>query len=729
MALQQAPFNAALQNAPINLYNFQAPGTPYAQTYSDVYQTLLLAPDIDPNVIPTFPAMFTDMAFFMSCTKRGVDSLAYQRFEKPWINVPIQIRSNAIAVAPVAATVVSQTVGIEDASYNYVSIGDKVFYPDGTNGMVTAKTTPFNAGNNTITIGSLEGDGLPAVTAGQEFRDAGPWRADGFSTIYSTAMPEYILYDNVLENSGAYAVRWDRIQKHQMQRKGNVIPGGWGTKIDSMGDAVLPGEFGRILRAPSLRLLTAADEFFKTLAAITEGHALAWREATNEGLTGEEREKRIEALMHGPTSHIHERALVAAKRLTFQGERGPLARSVLAARSAVNDAMPGAFPLGSILLPFVGTPTAIFEEAIGLPFHPIKTTYKAIAAALGKPYEGGKAQGVEDAARSAIAIGFMLAALALAYDDDEETGLPRITGAAPGNAGDRELAYRTAPPMSVRIGSTYYGYGQLEPVGTMLGAMVDAGRKFREEGTGAAFGAFVRSIPPIAADKTYLETVGEIYKIAQAQGDISDKLARMSLYTFVTPMMPNILRSGARSTDDVMRANPVRKYDDAGLWEATARSLPYQALPVESIAPPPKYDLWGRPVEKQAAWFSRLVNPAAATQNVENVLDVDLLLRNYQARFERGEIKDNGAKEITPTSPDYSFTYKGERHYMTDAEYERLQRDAGQLALRSLKGEFSPLQVRSPEWEDVRKIADEIRSAREIVRNRIINDRRRKGAL
>lgn len=222
MALQQAPFNAALQNAPINWYNFRAPGTPYADQYQNVFQTLLLAPDIDPNVVPSFPEMFTDMAFFMSLKKRAVQSLAYQRFEKPWINVPIQIRAGAGAVAAVANTVVSQVVPIEDNSYNYVSIGDKVLYPDGTNGIVTAKTTPFNAGNNTITVGSLEGDGLPAVLSGQNMRDVGPWRADGFSTIYSTTMPEYILYDNVLENSGAYAVRWDRFQKKEMQLKGNV---------------------------------------------------------------------------------------------------------------------------------------------------------------------------------------------------------------------------------------------------------------------------------------------------------------------------------------------------------------------------------------------------------------------------------------------------------------------------------------------------------------------------
>ena len=60
---------------------------------------------------------------------------------------------------------------------------------------------------------------------------------------------------------------------------------------------------------------------------------------------------------------------------------------------------------------------------------------------------------------------------------------------------------------------------------------------------------------------------------------------------------------------------------------------------------------------------------------------------------------------------------------------ERLQREAGTMARRALTGEFSALQVERPEWDDVRQIADELRSAREIVRNRIINDRRRKGDL
>lgn len=221
MALQQAPFNPALQNNPINWYNFSAPGTPYATDFPNVFQTLLLAPDIDPNVVPSFPDMFTDMAFFMSCTKRGVDSLQYQRFEKPWINVPIIARAGVGAVPLSANAQVSQVVPLADNSYNYVSIGDKVLYPDGTNGIVIAKSA-FSAGASTFTVGSLTGVGLPAVTTNDEIRDLGPWRADGFSTIYSTTMPEYILYDNVLENSGAYAVRWDRLQKMTMERKGNV---------------------------------------------------------------------------------------------------------------------------------------------------------------------------------------------------------------------------------------------------------------------------------------------------------------------------------------------------------------------------------------------------------------------------------------------------------------------------------------------------------------------------
>lgn len=221
MALQQAPFNAALQNAPINTYNFRAPGTPYAQNYQNVYETLLLAPEIDPNVVPSFPDMFTDMAFLLSLPKRPVDSLFYHRFEKPWIHVPVNIRTTAAAVPLQANTVVQQVVPIQDNSYNYISIGDKVVYPDGTNGLVANKSA-FSTGACTITVNSLEGDGLPQVVQGNELHNHGPWRADGYSTIHSTTMPEYILYDNVLENSGAYAVRWDRFQKHEMMKKGNV---------------------------------------------------------------------------------------------------------------------------------------------------------------------------------------------------------------------------------------------------------------------------------------------------------------------------------------------------------------------------------------------------------------------------------------------------------------------------------------------------------------------------
>jgi hypothetical protein len=220
MALQEATFDPALQNSPVNLYNQRSVGSTYATTFPNVATTLLLAPDIRPDIVPSFPTQFTDMAFFMSLKKRPVKSLEYNWFEEPWIHVPLGIRAGVGATAPVANTVVTQVVPITDNAGRYVRPGDKVIYPDGTNGVVFSMvTTP---GAMTITVNSLQGAGLPALTTADTLRNVGPMRADGYSTINSTTITEVIGYNNILENSGAYARRWDRLQKKEWQLSGTT---------------------------------------------------------------------------------------------------------------------------------------------------------------------------------------------------------------------------------------------------------------------------------------------------------------------------------------------------------------------------------------------------------------------------------------------------------------------------------------------------------------------------
>lgn len=220
MALQESTFNAALQNSPFNTYNTRAVGSDYATQYANVNTTLLLAPDIKPELVPSFPKQFTDMSFLMSLKKRSVRSLEYFRFEVPWIHVPLGVRTGTAAVTASAGNVVTQTIPITNTAIRYVRPGDKVIYPDGTNGVVFSMVT--TSGSGSITVNSLVGDGLPAVTTADTLRNVGPMRADGYSTINSTTKPEVIKYSNILENSGAYSTRWDLIQRREWELSGTT---------------------------------------------------------------------------------------------------------------------------------------------------------------------------------------------------------------------------------------------------------------------------------------------------------------------------------------------------------------------------------------------------------------------------------------------------------------------------------------------------------------------------
>lgn len=220
MALRQSQYNPAVQNSPLNLYNHSAAGIPYAQNFANVQQDILLAPDIDPDLTPSFPEMFKDVAWLMSRTRRDVTALAYNRVEEPWIHVPIVVRAGAAGAVASPGAQVTATVNIADGSYDYVSVGDKLSY-GGTNVIVTAKSA-YATGASTLTVGSLHGVPIPATTTNEEITNHGPWGADGFSTVYSTTIPEQIVYSNVLEYGRAFATRFDRIQKKSLQFNSKV---------------------------------------------------------------------------------------------------------------------------------------------------------------------------------------------------------------------------------------------------------------------------------------------------------------------------------------------------------------------------------------------------------------------------------------------------------------------------------------------------------------------------
>lgn len=203
------------QNAPNNLYNTGAFGSPDTIANSGT-QTLLLAPEVDPRIIESFPSMFTDVAFLMSLPTTVATSLNPNWAEQPYLVAPLGVRANV--GSPGLNTV--QVVPITDATRLLVGVNDKVLYPDGQNGLVVAVDTTLGAA--TATVRPIVGGTLPALTTDDILGNRGPATADGVSDVPTVFDPQIAGFNNVIEVVGPNAVRWDPMQLAEWEQTGTT---------------------------------------------------------------------------------------------------------------------------------------------------------------------------------------------------------------------------------------------------------------------------------------------------------------------------------------------------------------------------------------------------------------------------------------------------------------------------------------------------------------------------
>ena len=510
----------------------------------------------------------------------------------------------------------------------------------------------------------------------------------------------------------------------ELMEKGVAIPG-----ISNQNDALeagrqsIPGVFGRILRAPSLTLLQAVDEFFKTLTAHTQAVALAHRAAKKEGLTGAEHTRRVGQILQDYDHPVHYEAWLTAKEVTFQDAHdSKVLRAILTARKGLDDTV--RFPVGSILLPFVRTPYRIFQRGLGIPFAPVVAVHHMVT---GK-WTAKSGLRERDIAESVLGLAITLAVMWSLRDDDDDD-LPRMTGSRSPDYGEALLQERTAPAQSVRVGDRWFSYARLEPLAVALTTIVDFAESVHgaaKQGKGAQVEAGLGRLGPSlmeqAAGKTWLRTFGDIYKaVTQPQ---SGRTARLARDTLVTPMIPNIVRAPARATDPFLRQNPVRRTDDQGVWERSARSIPYEALPLASRAPEIRYDLWGREVLRNGRTYGhRLLSPTPES-GIPDVSSLDILLLRYNDRIEAGDFP--GEKKAFPRPPD--FDYQGrdhQTHQWNDEEYARLSRESGQLAATKLLRTRN-LHFNNPTPDDIERIKKALSAARKTVREKMIAEKARR---
>lgn len=213
----------------------------------------------------------------------------------------------------------------------------------------------------------------------------------------------------------------------------------------------------RTLTAPA-DAIGGIDQYFKTAAALGQKRSLAFRNATAEGLTGDAFNARINAIMTNSPIDDAERAILGninnasaefARETTFQKDLTSSGEALVNLR----DKVPGM----QYVIPFIKIPMNIIDESF------LRRSPLGLASARirGEILAGG-AKGDEAIARMTIGTSIM-ASIAAAYQAGG------VTGAGPKAAALRDKWLEQNQPWSIKVGSQWYSYNKIEPLGSLMG--------------------------------------------------------------------------------------------------------------------------------------------------------------------------------------------------------------------------------------------------------------------
>ncbi len=311
---------------------------------------------------------------------------------------------------------------------------------------------------------------------------------------------------------------------------------------------------GNVIRIPG-NLLTASDEFFKSVGYRMELQAQAYRTAFNEGLTDERAAARVYEVLENPPENIKRAAIDAMRYQTFtnslqETKIGTLgAAGQMAERLRRSDA-PLLRVFGKVIIPFVRTPTNI--ASFTLERTPMALASRAVRADIAA---GGARR---DLALAKLTTGsFIMGAAA-----DLTLG-GQITGGGPTDyrmqAILREKGWQ---PYSILINGKYYAYNRLDPVGSIIGLAADMTEIIGQLDEPDAFEIGVAGTIAAASNlssKTYLSGLTEFFDVLSGtlSGRDKDNIRAMNyLSRMGTSLVPftSAFRTFERIQDPTVRS-------------------------------------------------------------------------------------------------------------------------------------------------------------------------------
>jgi hypothetical protein len=375
------------------------------------------------------------------------------------------------------------------------------------------------------------------------------------------------------------------------------------TKLDYPPSA-LPEKVARLLPT---RSLSAEDAFFKGFIENQEMNRLAYRKAAKEGLSGEQFQARVTDLLVHPEEQMLNDVAKRGQYLTYQKEVGEIGRLIFNAR----DKVPGL----KYFIPFVKTPLNIAKFA--LERTPLNFARLAARAAKG---ELSGAQLSEELAKPLMGTMLATATYQLA-----EQGY--ITGGIPKQKSERDEKLTTGwQPYSVKVGDTYYSFGRLEPLGSILGMAADMSQIKTEMHEKENFNlgtAIMGSITNNISNKTFMQGFTNMIQGISDPGRYGVNIAKQ----LAGSVIPAVSGGVARSIDPNIR--------DTRTIADTMQSR----IPLASESLPPKLTVWGESVERPGSAVGRFLSPMQISQAKGSPIEKTLVKLELDIGYPSRKIK------------------------------------------------------------------------------------------
>lgn len=347
----------------------------------------------------------------------------------------------------------------------------------------------------------------------------------------------------------------------------------------------IKGIKGDIIRVP-LSMLAVEDKFFKKLVGDME--TARWNVKTSKGNTSSV--KKI-------GDEIEQETLEAL----FQKELGFAGKPI---QNLVND-IPGL----KLFFPFLKTPLNIVKEGI-------KHTPLGFAQAIWKRGDDIP----KEMSKAIVGTAMSIPVISWATGDDEKTGLPNMTGAAPTSEAERDAFYRMGlMPYSIRLPGTdkYVSYKDMEPFSILLSTANKAAEGYKKSGevNSDLLLNMATEMGRTISDKSSMKSLGEFVDVFLLEGQttIPERLSEVAIGK-VGQFFPNVVGAFGRGMDETIR-------EPSGAKEQLQALIPFLNQKLDA-----KTDLFGNDMKKLNGFAGQTILPVtiASTENF-NMLDQELL--------------------------------------------------------------------------------------------------------